>query len=225
MGIAAMARLRPRRSAANGCSSCGPPCRRCLPQVPFPGALARPARLLLQAFPQVRWKPYTGLIALLACGATLAAATPVRYGGHELAALSCGVRQTLWIRHYAAELFVRAGEGAAALVDPSQPKLLRMRIVNAQFMPSEIPRRWRKALQPVLDAATMARVRAGYRALEGGDVVFIGYHAGSGVTLKLNGRLLAQVPGHGAIDALLQAWAADTPAQEKLRATIARNPC
>ena len=108
MGIAAMARLRPRRSAANGCSSCGPPCRRCLPQVPFPGALARPARLLLQAFPQVRWKPYTGLIALLACGATLAAATPVRYGGHELAALSCGVRQTLWIRHYAAELFVRA---------------------------------------------------------------------------------------------------------------------
>jgi hypothetical protein len=137
----------------------------------------------------------------------------------------CGVRHTLWIEHYAAQLYVPAGQTAAALGDAAQPKMLRMRILNSMLMPPEIPRKWQDALRPVLDDAALARLHAGYRSLEGGDTVVVSYAPGAGVELRVNDRVIASVAGHQAIDALLQAWADDQPLERKLAGTVSRNPC
>jgi len=159
-------------------------------------------------------------IFLLALVAGTAAAEPA-----PLVPAACGVRQTLWIEHYAAQLHVPAGKTAAALHDPQQPKMLRMRILNSMLMPSDIPRRWRDALQPVLDAETMRRLRAGYRTLQEGDTVVVTYEPQRGVKLRINERTVADAKGHGAIDALLAAWAHNTPVEQKLAGTVSRNPC
>lgn len=138
---------------------------------------------------------------------------------------ACGVRHTLWIEHYAAQLYVPVGQTAAVLGDAGQPKMLRMRILNSMLMPPDIPRKWQDALRPVLDEAAMARLRASYRALEGGDTVVVTYEPRRGVELRINDRLVASVVGHLAIDALLSAWAENQPLERKLAGTVSRNRC
>lgn len=169
-------------------------------------------------------RAFAGLLLAGACSAWGQPA-PLYLGDLKLIPASCGVRRTLWIEHYRAELFVPAGDTVAAVGDPGRPKALRLRILNALLMPPEIPGRWREALEPVIAADAMARLRAAYDGLRTDDVVEVTYLPRHGLTLYVNGRPAVQVPGHRAIDALLQAWALETPAREKLKHTAFNNPC
>jgi hypothetical protein len=156
------------------------------------------------------------LLGPLAVGA--AAAQP-------LEPTACGVRNTLWIEHYTAYLYVPAGDSIKALGDPEKPKMLRMRMLNTLFMPYAIPRKWREALHPVLDGETMKRLQDGYGGLQDGDTVMVTYQPQQGVALRINDRTVVTAKGHAAIDALLAAWAQDTPLEKKLTGTASRNRC
>ncbi|HEX6318118.1 MAG TPA: chalcone isomerase family protein [Burkholderiales bacterium] len=156
---------------------------------------------------------------LLAVFAATASADPA------LQPAACGVRNTLWIQHYAARLYVPAGTSIEALSDPAKPKMLRMRMLNTFLMPPEIPRKWREALQPVLDPDAMKRLQAGYDGLRDGDSVVVTYQPQKGIALSINDRTVATAKGHAAIDALLAAWADDAPLEQKLAGTASRNRC
>jgi hypothetical protein len=165
-------------------------------------------------------------ILILACAALITSAQAARVGESLLQPASCAVHQTLWVQHYAAQLFLAPGEPPTALVDPRQPKLLRIRIINPALLPPQIPAQWRHALAPVLGVQMMARLQAVYEGLRAGDLVVVAYEPTSGVSLHANDRLLAHAPGHGVIDALLAAWAQDgLPLTEQLKRATARNPC
>ncbi|HEX6267250.1 MAG TPA: chalcone isomerase family protein [Burkholderiales bacterium] len=156
------------------------------------------------------------LLAMFAATATTAPA---------LQPAACGVRNTLWIEHYSAQLYVPAGASIKALGDPEQPKMLRMRMLNTFLMPPEIPRKWREALQPVLEDDDMKRLQAGYHGLQPGDTVVVSYQPQKGIALSINDRTVLAKGGHDAIDALLAAWADDAPLEKKLAGTASRNRC
>jgi hypothetical protein len=143
----------------------------------------------------------------------------------RLTPAACGVRSTLWLEHYAAQLYVPAGASIVAVGDPGTPKMLRMRMLNTFLMPPEIPRKWRKALQPVLEEEAMKRLQDGYERLQSGDTVVVTYQPQQGIALSINERTVATAEGHAAIDALLAAWADDSPVEKKLAGTAARNRC
>jgi hypothetical protein len=143
----------------------------------------------------------------------------------DLQPAACGVRHTLWIEHYSAQLYVPAGASIDAVGDPAQPKMLRMRVLNTLLMPPEIPRKWREALQPVLDGDAMKRLQSVYDGLQNGDTVVVSYQPRNGIALRVNDRTVASAQGHTAIDALLAAWAEDAPLEKKLAGTAARNRC
>jgi hypothetical protein len=165
-------------------------------------------------------------ILVLACAAQLAATQIARANEALLEPASCAVHQTLWVQHYAAQLFLAPGKPPTALADPRQPKLLRIRIINPALLPPQIPAQWRHALAPVLGVEMMARLQAVYEGLRPGDVVVVAYEPTSGVSLHANDRLLAHAPGHSAIEALLAAWAQEgLPLTEQLKRATARNPC
>jgi hypothetical protein len=159
-------------------------------------------------------------------GSALSVPSAVRQGGMTLAAASCGVRQTLWIEHYFAVLYLpRRAAPQEELVNPLAPKVLEMTIIDPRFLPKDIPRKWREPIAEHLDAGATARASAAYRSLLAGDRLTLAYAAEQGVTLLINGRTVAQSPGHGLVDAILETWADDQPMREKLRRVIARNAC
>jgi hypothetical protein len=160
------------------------------------------------------------VLVLLALVAAPAVAAP-----SALAPAACGVRNTLWIEHYSARLYLPKGSSVAAVSDPGMPKMLRMRMLNTFLMPPEIPRKWREALQPVLDGKALKRLQDGYGRLQSGDTVVVSYQPQKGISLSINERTLVSAEGHAAIDALLAAWAQDAPVEKKLAGTLARNRC
>ena len=160
------------------------------------------------------------LVALLL--AMFAGTTPA---APVLQPAACGVRNTLWIEHYSAQLYLPKGTSIAAVSDPGMPKMLRMRMLNTFLMPPEIPRRWREALQPVLDGEALKRLQDGYDGLQTGDTVVVTYQPQKGIALSINERTLVTAEGHAAIDALLAAWSQDAPLEKKLAGTAARNRC
>lgn len=150
----------------------------------------------------------------------------LQVGGEVLAAASCVTRETLWIEHYDAALYVRRGDAAVrALQDAGRAKALEIRLRNRLFMPAELPRKYRMALEGHLDRDAMSRVRAAYRSLHIGDVVTVAYLPASGVSLRVNGHLVAAASGHGVIQSLLAVWADGRPVDRQLQQVVARNPC
>lgn len=150
----------------------------------------------------------------------------VQHGGTALAAASCGVRQTLWIEHYTAVLYLpRRAPPQEEMVDPRAPKLLEMTIVDTRFLPRDIPRKWREPIERHLDADGRARAQAAYNGLVAGDRLTLAYAADQGVIFNVNGRLVAKSRGHLLVDDILATWADDEPMRQKLRRIIARNTC
>lgn len=158
--------------------------------------------------------------------ALVLAATAVALGGQPLEPATCGVRETLWIDHYVAALYLPPkGAPSAALRDPGTPKALYIEILDGRFMPGDIPRKWRGTLQKQLDPQTYERLSEAYRGLRRGDRVILEYAPGPGVQVQVNGKLLARLPGHRLIDALLEAWAGDDPLPERLMRIMVKNRC
>lgn len=146
-------------------------------------------------------------------------------GGRELELVACGVRDTLWIDHYVAGLYVPKGESPRTAKDGRRPKAVRMQVVQSAFLPSSIPERWRRALQSELAQEPMQRVRRAYARLGDGDVVIFGYVPEEGVTMQVNGTLVVRAPGHALIDSILHAWAGKDAISGKLQRLALEHPC
>src|SRR5438046_6204247 len=132
-----------------------------------------------------------GLLTLIPATA-IQVPSSLRVGNQSLPAASCATRDTLWIHHYAAALYVppRAAPDAA-LQDPKQPKALHVQILNKSFLPKDLPKKWDRNLEEQLDAASMSSIRSAWRELSVGDVVTIAYAPGPGVTAKPSARAIA----------------------------------
>lgn len=169
-----------------------------------------------------------GAVAL--CVLIPARAQPVpgklQVGAQSLAPASCATRNTLWIHHYAAALYVapRATPGAA-LEDPKQAKAVQVQILNKAFLPRQMPKSWQRTLESELDGRSLGSVEAAWRRLGAGDRVTIAYAPGPGVSLKVNDKLVAASSSHRLVEALLRTWAAGQPVRERVSRVVARNPC
>lgn len=168
--------------------------------------------------------------ALVFCAPIPARSVPVpavlKVGTQSLAPASCATRNTLWIHHYAAALYVPArASPVAVLEDPKQPKALQVEILNKTFLPKEMPRRWRRTLESELDGGSLSSITAAWQRLGAGDRVTIAYTPGPGVSLKVNDRLVAAAPSHSLVEALLRTFADDEPVRERVNRVIARHPC
>jgi len=165
------------------------------------------------------------LLSVAAAGA-LALPAVVQVGDQVLAAASCGTRETLWIDHYVATLYVPPGDAAdAALLDPRRPKALEIHLVTTRFMPGEIPGKYRRALEDDVDEQSMERLRDAYRLLRPGDVIRITYAPGPGVSVSVNHRLILTSPAHHAVESILATWADGKPLHRHLRTVLAKHPC
>jgi hypothetical protein len=98
----------------------------------------------------------------------------LRVGNQSLPAASCATRDTLWVHHYAAALYVppRAAP-AAALEDPKQPKAVHIQVLSRSFMPKDLPVKWRDTLEAHLDLPSFTSVRLAWRVVAVGDRVTI----------------------------------------------------
>ncbi len=147
-------------------------------------------------------------------------------GTQALTPASCATRNTLWIHHYAAALYVSPRTSpVAALEDPRQAKALQVEILNKTFLPREMPPRWRRTLESELDPRSLTLVRAAWQKLGAGDRITLAYAPGPGLSLKVNENVVARAPSHRLVDALLRTWAEDEPVRERARRVIARHPC
>jgi hypothetical protein len=130
----------------------------------------------------------------------------MRLDGTELALASCGVRDTLWIEHYIAALYVpREARAEPAIKDPNTSKILLVRIISAEQFPEQLPEKWREPLKSSLPADKFSQISAAYKKLQAGDVMLYSYSPQTGLTMKVNGETVITA-GHGLIDSLLQAW-------------------
>jgi hypothetical protein len=150
----------------------------------------------------------------------------LRVGNQSLTAASCATRDTLWIHHYVAALYLPARAApASALQDPKQPKALHVQILSRSFLPKDLPKKWGETLQAHLDLPNFTSVRLAWRELAVGDQVTIAYAPGPGVTLQLNDRVVAKSPKHEVIDALLRTWAEGEPVPQRVSRVVSKHPC
>jgi hypothetical protein len=150
----------------------------------------------------------------------------VQVGNQPLQAASCASRDTLWIHHYVAALYVPPRDAPqAALPDPGKPKALLVQILSRSFLPREMPPKWQRTLERELDVASLERVRAAWRSLSVGDRVLVAYAPGRGVSLELNERTVARTSQHQLVQALLETWADGEPVASRLDRTVAKHPC
>lgn len=183
----------------------------------------------------IKWNARASLLALVLLAALPLQAANVAgvevpetesVAGQQLALSSCGVRDTLWIDHYVAALYLPAGvPPASAMRDPAQPKAIVLQIVSERLLPEQIPQRWRKALSHELANDPLARVRAAYRGLTAGDRVAVRYAPQRGVSMAVNDRVIAHDEGHGVFQQMLSAWAEGDPISGKLQRLMLENPC
>ena len=150
----------------------------------------------------------------------------LRVGNQSLPATSCATRDTLWIHHYAAALYVPPRESpVVALQSPEQPKALHVQILSKTFLPKDLPKKWRQALEQHLDSASFSTIRSAWREIRVGDQVTLAYVPGTGLTLQLNDRVVARTPHHDVIDALLHTWADGEPLPQRVNRVVAKHPC
>jgi hypothetical protein len=142
-----------------------------------------------------------------------------------LALLACGVRNTLWIRHYIAALYAPAGSSAQVVADPRTPKVVRMHVVEDRFLPNDVPEKWREPLERELPAREMQKVREVFAKLSSGDVLTVTYLPRRGVSLRVNGRDVGQVEGHSVVDAILTTWAENEPLSDRIERFASKSRC
>lgn len=160
----------------------------------------------------------SGLVPLAAAATVAAVQLPpaVDVAGTSLHLASCGVRDTFWIEHYAAGLYVAPGASLHSVRDPNRPKAVRLQVIEDRWLPEQIPAKWREALESELNPGPMNRLRGAFAGLTDGDIVTLAYLPGEGIDMQVNGATVVRAPGHGTIDAVLEAWAEGEGVSEKL---------
>lgn len=150
----------------------------------------------------------------------------VQLDGNELALAACGVRETLWIDHYLAALYLPVdAKPAASMTDPDQPLMIVLHVLSTAFMPDRIPEQWREPLREELRSDPLSSIRRTYEELAAQDRIQVAYSPGSGVTLSVNGRAITTEPGHALIASMLATWAESDPISGKLERLLLKNPC
>lgn len=114
---------------------------------------------------------------------------------------------------------------AQAVQDGRQPKAVRLKVIEARYLPQNIPQKWRGALDRELQHEPMMRVRKAYDRLGDGDVVTFTYVPQKGVTMSVNGRARVHTEGHTVIDSILQAWSGKDAISGKLNRLALEHPC
>jgi hypothetical protein len=151
--------------------------------------------------------------------------THLRVGTNAVTLASCGIRNTLWIDHYVAALYVPQRAGVQAVPNADQAKAMRIRILDRSWLPRELPRKWSAALAHGLPEESLRQVRAAFSALAAGDDVEIAYGPQRGIEMRVNGRRVTRAAGHAAIDSLLATWADREPVETKLARITALHRC
>jgi hypothetical protein len=149
----------------------------------------------------------------------------ISVAGHIMAAVACGVRNTLWIDYYVAALYLPKDAEIEAVRDASQPKAVLIRMAETRYLPERIPDKWLNALERDVAPARLEPVRRAYRSLATGDLVRFEYVPGRGVIMRVNGRTIARLPGQRVVDSILIAWADGENIEYKLRDLVQGQPC
>lgn len=150
----------------------------------------------------------------------------VQVNGQELALKSCGVRDTLWVEHYVAAVYLPPDAAAAsAMLDPGQPMAILLHITSTSMLPERVPEQWREPLRKELDDEPLSEVRKAYRGLTAGDRVRLDYSPKDGVEISVNGTVVIQTASRSLIDSMLRTWAGKDPLAGKLQRLLLRNPC
>jgi hypothetical protein len=177
---------------------------------------------------------HTLLAALVSLGALLPASVygvsaelpgAIQLKGATVELASCGVRRVLWLDFYSAGLYLQRGAPLKAALDPAKPAALAVKVLNWRNFPDDMPGKWRRALEGVLDEQAMARVLAAYDDLRDGDLLLLAYAPGAGARLELNGRVLAAARGHRIIERMLHVWAGDDPLADTVRELALKHAC
>jgi hypothetical protein len=149
----------------------------------------------------------------------------LRVDEHTLALSSCGVRDTLWVEHYVAALYVPPGMRAKpAVKDASVPKVLRVHVLTTEHFPEQLPEQWRKPLQASLRSDKFAKVSSSYKGLRSGDVMTFIYTPKQGLTMQVNRNTVVN-SAHGVIDAMLNAWTTGEASSETLGNLLKGHSC
>lgn len=152
--------------------------------------------------------------------------TALVVGSQSLRAASCATRDTLWIHHYVAALYVPPQLPADdALLDREQPKALLVQLLSRAFLPREMPKKWRVTLEQHLDPPSFASVREAWRRLAVGDRVLIDYAPERGVEVQLNEQVIARSERHEVVEALLGVWADGEPVRERVNRAVRKHRC
>jgi hypothetical protein len=151
--------------------------------------------------------------------------------GADLVLNGTGVRAVLWLKGYAAALYLPAlADTAAAVVAMPGPKRLQMRMLRDVPAP-EFVNAFNKGVErnaaaderPLL-APRMERFAALIAAVEQvreGDVIDLDLDAGHALRFSLNGRLRGEpIPGNDFYSALLRAFVGELPYDERLKAGL-----
>jgi hypothetical protein len=131
----------------------------------------------------------------------------------------------LWIEHYVSAVYVPRGESLQALRDRQSAKAVLLHVIETRYLPADIPRKWRRALERALDREAMSKIRAAYHALHNGDVLAIVYTPRDGVSLSLNRDVLVTARGHGVIESLLATWRGGRSLRGKLDRAEREHEC
>jgi hypothetical protein len=144
---------------------------------------------------------------LVLAGATahagLPASVPASAGALRLA--SCGVRSVFWLDLYKAALYVPSGQAPLeAVEDDAAPKELRVRIIDPQFFPPDLPPNWRRPLERTLSAEELETLENAYRQLKPGDELVVSYDGSGTLVIDVDGRpVLRKRDGLKVIEAVL----------------------
>lgn len=150
----------------------------------------------------------------------------VKVGDETLALVSCGVRDTLWIDHYIAALYLPPDlPMAEALRNPQEPKMIMLHVLGTALLPERIPEQWREPLRIELREDPLTRVREAYQSLAEGDRVHVTSTARQGMTMSVNGQVVSSLPDQGLIGAMLRAWAEGDRISGKLQRLLLNHPC
>ena len=147
--------------------------------------------------------------------------------GQALALRSCGVRDTLWVEHYVAAVYLPPEAPAApdAMLDSNQPMAILLHITSTAMLPEHVPEQWREPLRKELDAEPLSKVREAYSNLSVGDRVRLDYSPKGGVKLSVNGAVVSETASRSLVDSLLRTWAGKDSLAGKLQRLFLKHPC
>jgi len=160
----------------------------------------------------------------------VAFAETVRMGaeGPELVLNGAGVRHKLFLRIYAAALYLpQPVRDAHAVMARDLPARVVMHFLSPKVSAEKITAAWTRGFEANQPPARLQALRsrlerfnALFPSVRRGDEIRIDYLPESGTAVHLNGRLLGTVPGEDFFHALLAVWLGSHPADAGLKEAL-----